>query len=118
MTTEAVLAEELMPKDIGGDMTPLGDSVRRGQDIFLRSMKLTHGFTPNFGLLLTLACPTDEDTPFFNRCMREAKDKGLSWNDSLRYTIDARQRLLAGEVTAVEFVTEAQPGWNGQLVRG
>ena len=99
-------------------MTPLGDSMRRGQDIFSRSMKLTHGFTPNFGMLLTLACPTDEDTPFFNRCMREAKDKGLSWNDSLRYTIDARQRLLAGEVTAVEFVTESQPGWNGQLVRG
>ncbi len=40
--------------------------------------------------LFKLACPTQEDTPFFNHCMRLAKSRGLSWEEALEYTIEMR----------------------------
>lgn len=41
--------------------------------------------------LLDLACPTKEDAPFFNHCMRLAKEMGMSWEEGLRYTIEQRR---------------------------
>ena len=41
--------------------------------------------------LMDLACPTKEDAPFFNHCMRLAKEMGMSWEEGLRYTIEQRR---------------------------
>jgi hypothetical protein len=41
--------------------------------------------------LFARACPTKEDTPFFNHCMSLAKDMGMTWEEALRYTIEMRQ---------------------------
>ncbi|MDE3103933.1 MAG: hypothetical protein KGK08_02045 [Acidobacteriota bacterium] len=40
--------------------------------------------------LLAQACPTQEDTPFFNHCMALAKDRGLTWEEALEYTVEMR----------------------------
>lgn len=40
--------------------------------------------------LLAKACPSKEDTPFFNHCMALAKAKGLNWEEALTYTIEMR----------------------------
>ena len=41
--------------------------------------------------LLAAACPTPEDTPFFNHCMTLAKAQGLSWTEGLEYVIQCRR---------------------------
>lgn len=41
--------------------------------------------------LVARACPTPEDVPFFNHCMNIARDRGMSWEDGLRYTIEQRE---------------------------
>jgi hypothetical protein len=41
--------------------------------------------------LLYLACPSREDVPFFNHCMRLAKSRGMSWRDGLEYIIAQRR---------------------------
>ena len=80
-------------------------------------MAITHGFNANLGMLLTLACPTDEDVPFFNDCMKRAKANGLSWDESLRYTIEARRKLEQGELTAaVDAGEQKRTGWSGSAV--
>jgi hypothetical protein len=38
--------------------------------------------------LFAKACPTKEDTPFFNHCMSIAKARGMSWKEALEYTIE------------------------------
>ena len=43
-----------------------------------------------YGMLLDLACPTKEDVPFFNHCMRLAKERGMTWVQGLQYTIEMR----------------------------
>jgi hypothetical protein len=43
--------------------------------------------------LFNLACPTKEDTPFFNHCMTIAKERGLTWEEGLEYTIEMRKQL-------------------------
>ena len=43
--------------------------------------------------LMNLACPTKEDAPFFNHCMRLAKEMGMSWKEGLRYTIEQRRQM-------------------------
>ena len=45
------------------------------------------------GELLAQACPSKEDTPFFNHCMALAKARGLSWEEALEYTIEMRREL-------------------------
>jgi len=40
--------------------------------------------------LLKAACPTPEDTPFFNHCMTLAKAQGMSWVEGLHYVIHCR----------------------------
>jgi hypothetical protein len=40
--------------------------------------------------LFARACPTKEDTPFFNHCMSIAKARGMSWKEALEYTIEMR----------------------------
>jgi hypothetical protein len=40
--------------------------------------------------LFEKACPTKEDTPFFNHCMSIAKARGMSWKEALEYTIEMR----------------------------
>ncbi len=40
--------------------------------------------------LFAKACPTKEDTPFFNHCMSIAKARGMSWKEALEYTIEMR----------------------------
>ena len=80
-------------------------------------MAMTHGFTANLSTLLTTACPTDEDIPFFNDCMKRAKANGLSWDESLRYTIRARQQLEQGELAAAfEVAPQKRMGWGGAAV--
>jgi hypothetical protein len=81
-------------------------------------MAITNGFNANLGMLLTLACPTDDDVPFFNDCMKRAKAHGLSWEESLRYTIGARQQLEQGEMaTPFELAPQKRIGWGGAGVR-
>ena len=46
--------------------------------------------------LLDLACPAKEDAPFFNHCMRLAREMGMSWEEGLRYTIEQRQMAMRG----------------------
>jgi hypothetical protein len=80
-------------------------------------MAITHGFTANLGMLLSQACPTDEDVPFFNDCMKRARANGLSWDDSLRYTISVREQLEQGEVaTPFELAPQKRIGWGGSAV--
>jgi hypothetical protein len=43
--------------------------------------------------LLAEACPSKEDTPFFNHCMALAKARGLSWEEALEYTVEMRRDL-------------------------
>ncbi|CAN5556763.1 hypothetical protein BH10ACI4_BH10ACI4_37910 [soil metagenome] len=47
----------------------------------------------NVDELLALACPAKEDTPFFNHCMAIAKERGLSWEQALEYTIEMRREI-------------------------
>jgi hypothetical protein len=80
-------------------------------------MAITHGFRANLGKLLALACPTDEDVPLFNDCMKRAKANGLSWDESLRYTIGVRQQLEQGELaTPFELASQKRIGWGGSTV--
>jgi hypothetical protein len=44
--------------------------------------------------LFAKACPTKEDTPFFNHCMSIAKARGMSWKEALEYTIEMRGEQL------------------------
>ena len=53
-------------------------------------MEITNGFTLDTKTLFQLACPAEEDTPFFNHCMRLAREMGLSWEEALKYTIEMR----------------------------
>lgn len=46
--------------------------------------------------LMDLACPTKEDVPFFNHCMRLAKERGMSWEEGLRHTIEQRREMERG----------------------
>ncbi len=47
--------------------------------------------TPTDPDLITRACPTPEDVPFFNHCMTLAREQGMSWDEGLRYTIRQRE---------------------------
>ena len=42
--------------------------------------------------LLSRACPNPEDVPFFNQCMTLARDRGMTWEEGLRYAIVQRER--------------------------
>lgn len=46
--------------------------------------------------LMDQACPTKEDVPFFNHCMRLAKEVGMNWEEGLRYTIEQRRAMERG----------------------
>lgn len=100
-------------------MPPLGDMKETRGWLSFRAMAITNGFNANLGVLLALACPTDEDVPFFNDCMKRAKANGLSWDESLRYTVGARQHLEQGELTgAFGILQQKRTEWGGQVVRG
>lgn len=43
--------------------------------------------------LLTAACPTEEDTPFFNHCMKLAREQGLEWEQALEFTVGMRKPM-------------------------
>jgi hypothetical protein len=89
----------------------LGDSGCVFGRVSFWAMAITNGFNANLGMLLTLACPTDDDVPFFNDCMKRAKAHGLSWEESLRYTIGARQQLEQGEMaTPFELAPQKRMG--------
>ncbi len=51
------------------------------------TMNLTANLTADVSKeeLFARACPTKEDTPFFNHCMSLAKDMGMTWEEGLRY---------------------------------
>lgn len=46
--------------------------------------------------LLRQACPHAEDVPFFNHCMRLAREQGMNWGEGLLYTIEQRNGLDDG----------------------
>lgn len=48
-------------------------------------------FTAQAHRLLEAACPTKEDTPFFNHCMALARAQGMSWMEGLEYVIQCRR---------------------------
>ncbi len=43
--------------------------------------------------LLEQACPTAADVPFFNHCMRLARNMGMSWEEGLQYVIEQRNGM-------------------------
>jgi hypothetical protein len=43
--------------------------------------------------LFSQACPSKEDTPFFNHCMAIAKARGLNWEEALEYTVEMRRDM-------------------------
>ena len=40
--------------------------------------------------LIARACPTPEDVPFFNHCMTLARERGMTWEEGLRYAAEQR----------------------------
>lgn len=42
--------------------------------------------------LVARACPAPEDVPFFNHYMTIARERGMTWEEGLRYTIEQRER--------------------------
>lgn len=47
--------------------------------------------------LMSKACPTQQDVPFFNRCMSHAREMGLEWERALDYVIEQRKRIYTSE---------------------
>ncbi|GAC1418376.1 MAG: hypothetical protein NVSMB62_10110 [Acidobacteriaceae bacterium] len=47
--------------------------------------------------LMSKACPTQQDVPFFNRCMSRAREMGLEWERALDYVIEQRKRTRTSE---------------------
>ncbi|MDE3103932.1 MAG: hypothetical protein KGK08_02040 [Acidobacteriota bacterium] len=80
-------------------------------------MAITHGFSANLGMLLAQACPSDDDIPLFNECMKRARANGLEWNQALLYTIQVREQMDQGELaTAFDVTQRKRIGWGGAAV--
>jgi len=43
--------------------------------------------------VLRQACPSAEDVPFFNHCMRLAREQGMTWEQGVQYAIEQRRGL-------------------------
>jgi hypothetical protein len=61
-------------------------------------MRFAVVYQPRGTDLMSKACPTAQDVPFFNRCMARAREMGLEWERALDFVIEQRKRMPALQV--------------------